>query len=345
MASLLSNSRRRRIDKSCHFCGASTSKDCRCGGWSRKDQFGKLLDYLPEMSDVSLNPIPISPDRSFHNQISPKPSPSDSDRKPIRSSEEKPDQSDSPFCRTCRTNQMLQLNLLANYLPDDDTDQTMTEPLNSSSSSRDLMRDLPRYKKRLESRYPVVCPGCSKRVTKIIKDKDYRLKAQSFSDSIKKFTSVTNIKSINLKGRSVSKGSSSLNFNIRKLRWFAITRALWSFGGSLWRFSHLLGIVTAIYCTISNPKNLIETRSLSKSCLSHSWNQFNFFGDTCKLLYCFHLVDFICSMSYDPTWLRAHKLKVQGIKVDLKGRKRLLLLNILSFILRSMVLEYLALIT
>jgi hypothetical protein len=54
------------------------------------------------------------------------------------------------FCRTCQTNQTLYLNLLSNYLPDDD-----------DPNYDQLLAQLPKYKDSLGIRYPLVCADCS----------------------------------------------------------------------------------------------------------------------------------------------------------------------------------------
>jgi hypothetical protein len=62
------------------------------------------------------------------------------------------------FCRTCQTNQTLYLNLLSNYLPDDD-----------DPSYEQLLAQLPEYKESLAIRYPLVCAGCSGNVEEQLK--------------------------------------------------------------------------------------------------------------------------------------------------------------------------------
>lgn len=114
MAALLSTPRRRRKDRSCHFCGAGKQSECHCGGWSRKDENGNLMDYIPQMSDPNLNPKP-------HLAFSiPRILTTSRKRESFKDGSSSSDpQSSFPFCPTCLANQNLQLNLLANYLPGD----------------------------------------------------------------------------------------------------------------------------------------------------------------------------------------------------------------------------------
>jgi len=62
------------------------------------------------------------------------------------------------FCRTCQTNQTLYLNLLSNYLPDED-----------DPNYDQLLAQLPEYKESLALRYPLVCADCSGNVEEQLK--------------------------------------------------------------------------------------------------------------------------------------------------------------------------------
>lgn len=74
-----------------------------------------------------------------------------------------------PFCTHCLTNQSLQVQLLAGYLP-------------SKTSEEDderLLRRLPAYKESLDTRYPVVCGNCQGHVEEIIKERNWKAKART----------------------------------------------------------------------------------------------------------------------------------------------------------------------
>lgn len=65
------------------------------------------------------------------------------------------------FCHTCQTNQVLTLNMLADYLPSED-DPGYEEKLHM----------LPEYEASLGSRYPPVCSDCAPRVQERITERD-----------------------------------------------------------------------------------------------------------------------------------------------------------------------------
>lgn len=65
------------------------------------------------------------------------------------------------FCHTCRTNQVLTLNMLADYLPGEE-DPEYAEKL----------RCLPEYETSLVSRYPPVCSDCAPEVQQRITERD-----------------------------------------------------------------------------------------------------------------------------------------------------------------------------
>lgn len=88
-----------------------------------------MIDYVPQMSDPSLNPKPLlafSPRRIL--TVSGK---SESPNRPASS--EFPS---SPCCSTCLANQNLQINLLANYLPGDSDSQALRAQADPVTSAR-----------------------------------------------------------------------------------------------------------------------------------------------------------------------------------------------------------------
>lgn len=72
--------------------------------------------------------------------------------------------SSSPFCRTCQSNQSLQIHLLAAYPSDDDDDHPIPHLL-------------PEYQQSLDARYPMVCPNCAPAVEQDIAEKDARARS------------------------------------------------------------------------------------------------------------------------------------------------------------------------
>lgn len=70
------------------------------------------------------------------------------------------------FCRTCIRNQHLLVNSLASFLPDvDDPEYPAFD------------KDLPRYKRTMEERYPQVCENCELRVQDRIRQTKYEAKS------------------------------------------------------------------------------------------------------------------------------------------------------------------------
>ncbi|GAC99561.1 hypothetical protein PHSY_007163 [Pseudozyma hubeiensis SY62] len=65
------------------------------------------------------------------------------------------------FCHTCQTNQVLTLNMLADYLPSED-----------DPGYEKKLRNLPEYEASLASRYPPVCSDCAPRVQERITERD-----------------------------------------------------------------------------------------------------------------------------------------------------------------------------
>lgn len=82
---------------------------------------------------------------------------------------------ESPFCHNCMTNQQLQIQLLAGFLPSQTTPHEEAELLNR----------LPAYKDSLDARYPLVCPHCQGRIEEIIKERNWKAKARTVGGWLK----------------------------------------------------------------------------------------------------------------------------------------------------------------
>ncbi|PWY96918.1 hypothetical protein BCV70DRAFT_101956 [Testicularia cyperi] len=65
------------------------------------------------------------------------------------------------FCHTCQTNQTLQLNMLADYLPDE-----------SNPKYTFRLEQLPAYRASISARYPAVCSNCAPHVQSRILERD-----------------------------------------------------------------------------------------------------------------------------------------------------------------------------
>ncbi|MBW0540308.1 hypothetical protein O181_080023 [Austropuccinia psidii MF-1] len=341
MAALLSSSRRRRKDRSCHFCGARKPIDCDCGGWTRKDENGKLIDHLPEMSDSSLNPrlhsafSPSNPSSPFRtigskNHFAPSNSPkSDS----------------SPFCKTCLANQNLQINLLANYLPPEADSQTLKSP-GEVVSPTELLNGLPEYKASLDARYPLLCPDCSPKVSKIIKKKNYQVKAFLLNQSIKSLTRPLQTRPASAKFPLNEDSPPLVLYGMGGNLW-VFQEWLWKAQGFAWFTSHCLGILGAFYgAFLAYPPpsttsiSIFPSFKLAVSTLENLVFDFNLLGFHVDWLPWFSPVELLWSF-HDLTWSRVRKNKAQGVRTKISGRACFMYLNIASYFLRLMVFSYL----
>jgi hypothetical protein len=81
----------------------------------------------------------------------------------------------SLFCQTCRTNQTLITNLLANYLPPADIGLLVNYHLThiQDSNHTTTLACLPVYKASLEVHYPLVCCNCLLAVQEHLKQKEH----------------------------------------------------------------------------------------------------------------------------------------------------------------------------
>lgn len=91
-----------------------------------------------------------------------------------------PHQTSNPFCHTCRTNQTLQMNLLANYLPAPSvcdrvgaSEWRLTATSFQDPMCQALLEGLPAYKASLDIRYPPVCATCLPSVQDDIQRKNH----------------------------------------------------------------------------------------------------------------------------------------------------------------------------
>nr|XP_019051149.1 hypothetical protein I302_01598 [Kwoniella bestiolae CBS 10118]OCF30079.1 hypothetical protein I302_01598 [Kwoniella bestiolae CBS 10118] len=120
---------------------------------------GEMISDLPAMHDTAYN------ERSFSLRAKPS-----SSHIPSSSSSSS---STSLFCHSCLANQTLIMNMLANYLPDDD-----------DPSYPMLYADLPNYLAKLHSRYPPVCRNCQPAVDEALRKSDHRAQVQAWSSAL-----------------------------------------------------------------------------------------------------------------------------------------------------------------
>lgn len=146
---------------------------------------------------------------------------------------------ESPFCHNCMTNQQLQIQLLAGFLPSQTTSHEEVE----------LLHRLPAYKDSLDARYPLVCPHCEGRIEEIIKERNWKAKARTVGGWLKN--------SARLAKDSVTSDITGENSYIdaRPQLW------LWRVKGTCWK---LLYAVTAITTSASAHLPLLDPLSQCK---------------------------------------------------------------------------------
>ncbi|WVQ85896.1 hypothetical protein IAT38_008064 [Cryptococcus sp. DSM 104549] len=138
-----------------------TCKSCGCH--NIKDQAGEMISDLPAMHNSTFN------SKSFSLRAKPS-----SSHLPTASSS-----SSSTFCHSCLANQTLIMNLLANYLPDDN-DPTFPS----------LYAALPSYLSSLHARYPPVCPQCQPAVDEVLRKADHRAQVEAWGSALKRGAAV-----------------------------------------------------------------------------------------------------------------------------------------------------------
>ncbi|PWN52423.1 hypothetical protein IE53DRAFT_409441 [Violaceomyces palustris] len=158
---------------------------CEC--WNTTDQDGRFKDqWTREMWDLDWNLkrnqfLSHLPRKKFHQAPVPRHASSSRHQEPtfgagvgglakssaksIHTSTPQPSHS-SPFCHICRTNQMVQLNLLSDYLPEEE-DPEYAEKLDSFQ----------RYKSSLSERYPPLCQDCSPQVMRTLEERDQMVRS------------------------------------------------------------------------------------------------------------------------------------------------------------------------
>lgn len=88
------------------------------------------------------------------------------------------------FCHTCQTNQVLTLNMLADYLPSEDDPEYQQK-----------LQLLPEYEASIASRYPPVCSDCAPKVEERITERDQFARSWSLGRwlDLKKKASITGL--------------------------------------------------------------------------------------------------------------------------------------------------------
>ncbi|KAJ7487431.1 Ima1 N-terminal domain-containing protein [Mycena galericulata] len=115
------------------------------------------------------------------------------------------------FCHTCQTNQMLLVNLLANYLPSPD-----------SPESEQRMQTLDEYRESLHLRYPPVCDSCRPAVEEEIRRKDTMARTKALGGWLNQTKGKTRQRQVSLTSRETDKlAMEMLAWHIRGCLWAA----------------------------------------------------------------------------------------------------------------------------
>ncbi|AAW41163.1 conserved hypothetical protein [Cryptococcus deneoformans JEC21] len=158
----------------------------RCGCWNIRDAAGEMMSDLPAMHNSTFN------SKSFALRAQPS-----SSHLPTASS------STSPFCRNCLTNQTLVMNLLANYLPDEDDPSYPTLYANFSD-----------YLSSLHARYPPVCSSCQPAVDDALRRSDHRAQMEAWGSAL-------------TRGKQIAKGDPEVAVPELGRRYWRMKCALW----------------------------------------------------------------------------------------------------------------------
>nr|XP_018259669.1 uncharacterized protein I303_07737 [Kwoniella dejecticola CBS 10117]OBR81827.1 hypothetical protein I303_07737 [Kwoniella dejecticola CBS 10117] len=276
----------RPVAVQCFFCLSPSllpphpsTFDRKGKGKSRIAERGEMISDLPAMHDTAYN------ERSFSLRATPS-----SSHLPSSSSSTK-----SPFCHSCLANQTLIMNMLANYLPDDD-----------DFSYPSLYSELPNYLVKLQYRYPPVCRNCQPAVDEALRKSDHRAQVQAWTSALDRGARTA--------GPSAS-GSSS-----------GVSRAdivIWRLRGLLWwvglGLSIGLGLLAA--AAPSQLQRLVPNDESMKLPYRSLY------------LLLFHSLS-VLWIAWDPYWLRRmrhrDKIKVEGRGIWVRNMLFIMILRVIS---------------
>jgi hypothetical protein len=148
------------------------------------------------------------------------------------------------FCHTCQTNQMLLVNLLANYLPENGVRRSKlswrrhdTKALQQSPESDHRMQTLDEYRESLHLRYPPVCDSCRPAVEEEIRRKDAMARTQALGGWLNQ-----------TKGKARQRQASLTKEDLDKL---GLEMLAWRIRGCLW-------VATVIISMLGNASGLFS---------------------------------------------------------------------------------------
>ncbi|BGP15151.1 hypothetical protein JCM10213_000724 [Rhodosporidiobolus nylandii] len=262
-----------------------------CGQISRWSSDGEVLDDpSPARFDSALN------ERSFAVRAS-------TSEKSLPPSFPTPQT--TPFCRTCLSNQSLQLHLLASYPSSSASDSGGED--DDPSTPLDYP-PLEEYRRSLDLRYPLVCAACAPAVAGVIKERDYKVKAQALGWRLRE--------SERRREREERLGEKARK---RAGRRWVLEGIAWRVRGAAWVGS---GAGTVLWAAAA----LLSPSSASSLLPSPSSSYPNLVLVLCLLS--------ILWAAWDPTWDRLRTERARGKVVKVQERKGYLALQMAAYFLR-----------
>ncbi|ODO10597.1 hypothetical protein I350_01194 [Cryptococcus amylolentus CBS 6273] len=233
----------------------------RCNCWNIRDASGEMVSDIPAMHNSDYNTGSFS----LRGRC-PQPSSNHLPTLPSKASS-------TPFCRNCLANQTLIMNLLANYLPDDD-DPTYPQ----------LSSNLPAYVQSLHSRYPPVCPNCQPGVDDILQKADQKAQMEAWGSALNrgKRKAIEEVSP----GAGVGHGT----WDVGKGDVF-----IWALRGVLWTWGIGQSLCTGVLLATSS-------HEFSRECLERSV-PFAPRLSFATFMMSFHLLS-IFWIAWDPSWFR-----------------------------------------
>ena len=168
-----------------------------CEAWNLRDvRTGDFVDDSPLYSNASLNQASSSALPASGNAAS---------------------SSSSVFCRDCLTNQNLQVQLLAGYIPADPPPHV----------EQVLEARLEGYRASLDDRYPLVCAQCQSKVEDVIEERNWKAKARTVGGWLQKSAKLRAAPRASSHERSAASLSSKTSAARNRWLWQA-KRAAWT---------------------------------------------------------------------------------------------------------------------
>ncbi|KAG9048226.1 hypothetical protein FS837_000482 [Tulasnella sp. UAMH 9824] len=272
--------RTRSANTNCFFCNTDikpSPPDPRnfqcphCSCWNRYDGRGVIISDEAAMHQEQLNMSSYSLRASPSKNVIPAVTPT------------------NRFCQTCLTNQTLQMNLLANYLP----------PA-SDPAYKQLLEQLPAYKESLNLRYPPLCSSCAPAVEEVLERKNQMARTSVLGGWLRQSK-----QQAEAERRRANEEEKMSAFHRWKSRWSAkgLPMAVWRMQGLLWCLSAVTSLslnflASGLLSEYHEPFRIRQPLLLLALCvLSLPWSQ------------------------WDPTFSKIQKATLKGRQVRFVGRQ------------------------